>query len=265
MKKAQRNGLRLLLTLLLPLLFSSPVFIAHPAYAFNADIERTERQVAAAPAAEIERLPSPGPAAADEAEANANAIANAHDKATPAPANSDRPQIVILLDTGLGSAVIESAAADVRRYASAADIEVLVRGLPVKRTETLMRTDMPEVQRRLAPLLEAGVGATIDPGRFSTLLSQVEIGMEAGGRLDPKTDEVFQVMTSSPTAPAVWISLGRHVYAVSGTASISEALAKWRRTLEDAPEAFDPDDIPRLAPLKCALADSPLGRPVPAR
>lgn len=258
MTKAQRNGLRLLL----PLLFSSPVFIAHPAYAFNADIERTERQVAAAPAAEIERLPSPDPAAADEARADANA----HEKSPPAPANSDRTQIVILLDTGLGSAVIESAAADVRRFATAADIEVLVRGLPVMRTETLMRTDMVEAQKRLAPLLEAGVGATIDPGRFSTLLSQVEIGMEAGGRLDPKTDEVFQVMTSQPTAPAVWIALGRHVYAVSGTASISEALGKWRRTLEDAPpEAFDPDDVPRLAPLKRALAESPLGRLVPAR
>lgn len=256
MTKAQRNALRLLL----PLLFMSPVFIAHPAYAFNADIERTERQVAAAPAAEIERLPSPDPAAADEAEANANA----HDKATPA--SPARAQIVILLDTGLGSAVIESAAADIRRFSSAADIEVLVRGLPVKQTETLMRTDMPEVQRRLAPLLDAGLGAMIDPGRFSTLLSQVEAGMEAGGRLDPKTDEVFQVMTSSPTAPAVWISLGHCVYAVSGTASISEALGKWRRTLEDAPpEAIDPDDIPRLAPLTRALADSPLGRLVPAR
>lgn len=264
MTKAQRNALRLLL----PLLFSSPVFIAHPAYAFNADIERTERQVAAAPAAEIERLPSSAPlpssdpAAADEAKAESSA----HEKATPAPANPDRAQIVILLDTGLGSAVIESAAADIRRFSSAADIEVLVKGLPVKQTETLMRTDMVEAQKRLAPLLEAGVGATIDPGRFSTLLSQVEIGMEAGGRLDPKTDEVFQVMTSSPTAPAVWISLGHYVYAVSGTASISEALGKWRRTLEDAPpEAFDPDDAPRLAPLKRALADSPLGPLVPAR
>ena len=175
-------------------------------------------------------------------------------------------QIVILLDTGLGPAVIESAAADVRRFASAADIEVLVRGLPVKRTETLMRTDMLEAQKRLAPLLDAGLGATIDPGRFSTLLSQIEFGMEAGGRLDPKTDEVFQVMTSQPTAPAVWIALGHYVYAVSGTASISEALAKWRQTLEDAPpEAIDSDDAPRLAPLKNALADSPLGRLVPAR
>ena len=144
MTKAQRNALRLVL----PLLFSSPVFIAHPAYAFNADIERTERQVAAAPAAEIERLPSSDPAAADEAKAESSA----HEKATPAPSNPDRAQIVILLDTGLGSAVIESAAADIRRYASAADIEVLVRGLPVKRTETLMRTDMIEAQKTpLAP------------------------------------------------------------------------------------------------------------------
>lgn len=259
MTKTQRNGLRLLLPFLS---LWTVCFGTHAAHAFNADIERTTRPVAAAPAAEIERLPSTAQLVSPEALNKANA----DDKKAAPQTNPDRAQIVILLDTGLETAVIKSAAADVRRFASAADIEVLVRGLPVRRTETLMRTDMEEAQSRLAPLLEAGVGATIDPGRFSTLLSQVEIGMEAGGRLDPKTDEVFQVMTSSPTAPAVWIALGLHVYAVSGTASISEALGKWRRTLEDAPpEAIDADDEARLAPLKRALADSPLGRLVPVR
>lgn len=126
----------------------------------------------------------------------------------------------------------------------------------------MIRTDAREAQARLAPLFDAAAGRQpIDPGRFASLLAQVEAGLEAGGRLDPLTQEVFEVMTSAPTAPAVLITIGHFVYAVSGTASISEALAQWKRTLEDA--APESGDLARLAPLKAAFARTPLGRLAP--
>ena len=243
---------RRLIGILLPLLafaqgLASAAESAHGTHA----IEPLHREVEAVPGAENERVAT-GPLPTSPGDGG---------MAKESPSGPKRPRIVILLDTGLGSAVIEAAAHDIRVHEAAADIEVLVRGLPVMRTGSLIRTDAREAQARLAPLFKAGAGATIDPGRFASLLAQVEAGLEAGGRLDPLTQEVFEVMTSAPTAPAVLITIGNCVYAVLGTASISEALAQWKRTLEDA--APEPGDLASLEPLKAAFARTPLGRLAP--
>lgn len=243
---------RRLIGILLPLLVCAQgvAFAGESAHGTHG-IEPLHREVETVPGAEIERVATgPLPAAPGD-----------NDKTKESPSGPKRPHIVILLDTGLGSAVIEAAAHDIRIHEATADIEVLVRGLPVIRTGPLIRTDARKAQARLAPLFDAGAGATIDPGRFASLLAQVEAGLEAGGRLDPLTQEVFEVMTSAPTAPAVLITIDRCVYAVSGTASISEALSQWKHTLEDA--APEPGDLARLAPLKAAFARTPLGRPAP--
>lgn len=242
---------RRLIGILLPLLAFAQGLAAGESAHGTHGIEPLHREVEAVPGAEIERVATSPLVAATADDANAK----------ESPSGPKRPHIVILLDTGLGSAVIEAAARDIRVHGAHADIEVLVRGLPVIRNGPLIRTDAREAQARLAPLFDAGAGATIDPGRFASLLAQVEAGLEAGGRLDPLTQEVFEVMTSAPTAPAVLITIGHSVYAVSGTASISEALAQWKRTLEDA--APEPGDFARLAPLKAAFARTPLGRPAP--
>lgn len=243
---------RRLIGILLPLLACAQGLAAsESAKSSTHGIEPLHREVEAVPGAEIERVAT-GPLPASPGDDG---------KAKESPSGPKRPRIVILLDTGLGSAVIEAAARDIRIHEAAADIEVLVRGLPVMRTGSLIRTDPRKAQARLAPLFKAGAGATIDPGRFASLLAQVEAGLEAGGRLDPLTQEVFEVMTSAPTAPAVLITIGNCVYAVSGTASISEALAQWKRTLEDS--APEPGDLARLAPLKAAFARTPLGRLAP--
>lgn len=110
-------------------------------------------------------------------------------------------------------------------------------------------------------LVDAGFGAAIHPERFAFLLALAEEGLEAGGRLDARTEEVYEVMTAAPTAPAVLLTIGRSVYAVSGTASIVSALSQWRRTLAEA--VMDESDRTRVAALQTVLDGTPLGRIAP--
>ena len=173
--------------------------------------------------------------------------------------NTWRPRITILLDTGMTSSLVETAAEELKLVGDAADVEVLVRGLPVTRTPTGYRTDFEATSERLAPLVDAGFGAAIHPERFAFLLALAEV--EAGGRLDARTEEVYEVMTAAPTAPAFLLAIGRSVYAVSGTASIVSALSQWRRTLADA--VMDESDRTRIAALQTVLDGTPLGRIAP--
>lgn len=203
---------------------------------------------------EVEKAPSTELAAAPAASSQEASSDSQSDTS-----NAWRPRITILLDTGMTSSLVETAAEELKLVGDAADVEVLVRGLPVTRTPTGYRTDFEATSERLAPLVDAGFGAAIHPGRFAFLLALAEEGLEAGGRLDARTEEVYEVMT--PTAPAVLLTIGRSVYAVSGTASIVSALSQWRRTLAEA--VMDESDRTRVAALQTVLDGTPLGRIAP--
>lgn len=203
---------------------------------------------------EVEKAPSTELAAAPSASSSPEAFSDSKSDNS----NTWRPRITILLDTGMTSSLVETAAEELKLVGDAADIEVLVRGLPVTRTPTGYRTDFEATSERLAPLVDAGFGAAIHPERFAFLLALAEEGLEAGGRLDAKTEEVYEVMTA---APAVLLTIGRSVYAVSGTASIVSALSQWRRTLADA--VMDESDRTRVAALQTVLDETPLGRIAP--
>ena len=205
---------------------------------------------------EVEKAPSTELAAAPAASSQEASSDSQSDTS-----NAWRPRITILLDTGMTASLVETAAEELKLVGDAADVEVLVRGLPVTRTPTGYRTDFEATSERLAPLVDAGFGAAIHPERFAFLLALAEEGLEAGGRLDAKTEEVYEVMTAAPTAPAVLLTIGRSVYAVSGTASIVSALSQWRRTLADA--VMDESDRTRIAALQTVLDDTPLGRIAP--
>lgn len=205
---------------------------------------------------EVEKAPSTELAAAPAASSQEASSDSQSDTS-----NAWRPRITILLDTGMTSSLVETAAEELKLVGDAADVEVLVRGLPVTSTPTGYRTDFEATSERLAPLVDAGFGAAIHPGRFAFLLALAEEGLQAGGRLDAKTEEVYEVMTAAPTAPAVLLTIGRSVYAVSGTASIISALSQWRRTLADA--VMDKSDRTRIAALQTVLDETPLGRIAP--
>lgn len=205
---------------------------------------------------EVEKAPSSELAAAPAASSQEASSDSQSDTS-----NAWRPRITILLDTGMTASLVETAAEELKLVGDAADVEVLVRGLPVTRTPTGYRTDFEATSERLAPLVDAGFGAAIHPERFAFLLALAEEGLEAGGRLDAKTEEVYEVMTAAPTAPAVLLTIGRSVYAVSGTASIVSALSQWRRTLADA--VMDESDRTRIAALQTVLDETPLGRIAP--
>lgn len=205
---------------------------------------------------EVEKAPSSELAAAPAASSQEASSDSQSDTS-----NTWRPRITILLDTGMTFSLVETAAEELKLVGDAADVEVLVRGLPVTRTPTGYRTDFEATSERLAPLVDAGFGAAIHPERFAFLLALAEEGLEAGGRLDAKTEEVYEVMTAAPTAPAVLLTIGRSVYAVSGTASIVSALSQWRRTLADA--VMDESDRTRIAVLQTVLDETPLGRIAP--
>lgn len=203
---------------------------------------------------EVEKAPSTELAAAPSASSSPEAFSDSKSDNS----NTWRPRITILLDTGMTSSLVETAAEELKLVGDAADVEVLVRGLPVTRTPTGYRTDFEATSERLAPLVDAGFGAAIHPERFAFLLALAEEGLEAGDRLDAKTEEVYEVMTA---APAVLLTIGRSVYAVSGTASIVSALSQWRRTLADA--VMDESDRTRVAALQTVLDETPLGRIAP--
>lgn len=205
---------------------------------------------------EVEKAPSSELAAAPAASSQEASSDSQSDTS-----NAWRLRITILLDTGMTSSLVETAAEELKLVGDAADVEVLVRGLPVTRTPTAYRTDFEATSERLAPLVDAGFGAAIHPGRFAFLLALAEEGLQAGGRLDAKTEEVYEVMTAAPTAPAILLTIGRSVYAVSGTASIISALSQWRRTLADA--VMDESDRTRIAALQTVLDETPLGRIAP--
>ena len=198
---------------------------------------------------EVEKAPSTELAAAPSASSSPEAFSDSKSDNS----NTWRPRITILLDTGMTSSLVETAAEELKLVGDAADVEVLVRGLPVTRTPTGYRTDFEATSERLAPFVDAGFGAAIHPERFAFLLALAEEGLEAGG-----TEEVYEVMTAAPTAPAVLLTIGRSVYAVSGTASIVSALSQWRRTLADA--VMDESDRTRIAALQTVLDETPLGR-----
>ena len=202
---------------------------------------------------EVEKAPSTELAAAPSASSSPEAFSDSKSDNS----NTWRPRITILLDTGMTSSLVETAAEELKLVGDAADVEVLVRGLPVTRTPTGYRTDFEATSERLAPLVDAGFGAAIHPERFAFLLALAEEGLEAGGRLDARIEEVYEVTT----APAVLLTIGRSVYAVSGTASIVSALSQWRRTLADA--VMDDADRTRVAALQTVLDETPLGRIAP--
>ena len=77
----------------------------------------------------------------------------------------------------------------------------------------------------------------------------------------PAAALVLAGCTAAPTAPAVLPTIGRSVYAVSGTASIVSALSQWRRTLAEA--VMDESDRTRVAALQTVLDGTPLGRIAP--
>lgn len=206
---------------------------------------------------EVEKAPSSELAAAPAASSSQEASSDSQSDTS----NTWRPRITILLDTGMTFSLVETAAEELKLVGDAADVEVLVRGLPVTRTPTSYRTDFEATSERLAPLVDAGFGAAIHPERFAFLLALAEEGLEAGGRLDAKTEEVYEVMTAAPTAPAVLLTIGRSVYSVSGTASIVSALSQWRRTLAEA--VMDESDRTRVAALQTVLDGTPLGRIAP--
>lgn len=214
----------------------------------SATIAPEVREVEKAPSSELAAAP-----AASSQEASSDSQSDT--------SNAWRPRITILLDTGMTASLVETAAEELKLVGDAADVEVLVRGLPVTRTLTGYRTDFEATSERLAPLVDAGFGAAIHPERFAFLLALAEEGLEAGGRLDAKTEEVYEVMTAAPTAPAVLLTIGRSVYAVSGTASIVSALSQWRRTLAEA--VMDESDRTRIAALQTVLDETPLGRIAP--
>lgn len=240
-------GAAVLSCLLLPTAFASgPAGTAlEPS---SATIAPKVREVEKAPSTELAAAPS---ASSQEASSDSQSDTS----------NTWRPRITILLDTGMTSSLVETAAEELKLVGDAADVEILVRGLPVTRTPTGYRTDFEATSERLAPLVDAGFGAAIHPERFAFLLALAEEGLEAGGRLDAKTEEVYEVMTAAPTAPAVLLTIGRSVYAVSGTASIVSTLSQWRRTLADA--VMDESDRTRIAALQTVLDETPLGRIAP--
>lgn len=205
---------------------------------------------------EVEKAPSSELAAAPAASSQEASSDSQSDTS-----NAWQPRITILLDTGMTASLVKTAAEELKLVGDAADVEVLVRGLPVTRTPTGYRTDFEATSERLAPLVDAGFGAAIHPERFAFLLALAEEGLEAGGRLDAKTEEVYEVMTAAPTAPAVLLTIGRSVYVVSGTASIVSALSQWRRTLAEA--VMDESDRTRVAALQTVLDGTPLGRIAP--
>lgn len=233
----------------LPCLLLPAAFASEPAgtalESSSAAIAPEVREVEKAPSSELAAAP-----AASSQEASSDSQSDT--------SNAWRPRITILLDTGMTSSLVETAAEELKLVGDAADVEVLVRGLPVTRTPTAYRTDFEATSERLAPLVDAGFGAAIHPERFAFLLALAEEGLEAGGRLDAKTEEVYEVMTA---APAVLLTIGRSVYAVSGTASIVSALSQWRRTLADA--VMDESDRTRVAALQTVLDETPLGRIAP--
>lgn len=241
-------GAAALSCLLLPVAFASgPAGSALESS--SAAIAPEVREVEKAPSSELAAVP----AASSSQEASSDLKSD--------NSNAWRPRITILLDTGMSASLVENAAEELKLVGDAADVEVLVLGLPVTRTPTGYQTDFEATSERLAPLVDAGFGAAIHPGRFAFLLALAEEGLQAGGRLDAKTEEVCEVMTAAPTAPAVLLTIGRSVYAVSGTASIVSALSQWRRTLADA--VMDDSDRARVAALQTALDETPLGRIAP--
>lgn len=142
---------------------------------------------------EVEKAPSTELAAAPSASSSPEAFSDSKSDNS----NTWRPRITILLDTGMTSSLVETAAEELKLVGDAADVEVLVRGLPVTRTPTGYRTDFEATSERLAPLVDAGFGAAIHPERFAFLLALAEEGLEAGGRLDARTEEVYEVMTAA--------------------------------------------------------------------
>ena len=140
----------------------------------SATIAPEVREVEKAPSSELAAAP-----AASSQEASSDSQSDT--------SNAWRPRITILLDTGMTASLVETAAEELKLVGDAADVEVLVRGLPVTRTPTGYRTDFEATSERLAPLVDAGFGAAIHPERFAFLLALAEEGLEAGGRLDAKT------------------------------------------------------------------------------
>ena len=207
---------------------------------------------------EVEKAPSTELAAAPSASSSPEAFSDSKSDNS----NTWRPRITILLDTGMTSSLVETAAEELQLVGDAADVEVLVRGLPVTRTPKGYRTDFEATSERLAPLVDAGFGAAIHPERFAFLLALAEEGLEAGGRLDARTEEVYEVMTAAPTAPAavLRIMIGPRCLRGLGTAIVS-ALSWWRRTLAEA--VMDESDRTRVAALQTVLDGTPLGRIAP--
>ena len=122
---------------------------------------------------EVEKAPSTELAAAPSASSSPEAFSDSKSDNS----NTWRPRITILLDTGMTSSLVETAAEELKLVGDAADVEVLVRGLPVTRTPTGYRTDFEATSERLAPLVDAGFGAAIHPERFAFLLALAEEGL----------------------------------------------------------------------------------------
>lgn len=79
---------------------------------------------------EVEKAPSSELAAAPAASSSQEASSDSQSDTS----NAWRPRITILLDTGMTASLVETAAEELKLVGDAADVEVLVRGLPVTRT-----------------------------------------------------------------------------------------------------------------------------------
>ena len=93
---------------------------------------------------EVEKAPSTELAAAPSASSSPEAFSDSKSDNS----NTWRPRITILLDTGMTSSLVETAAEELKLVGDAADVEVLVRGLPVTRTPTGYRTDFEATSER---------------------------------------------------------------------------------------------------------------------
>lgn len=100
---------------------------------------------------EVEKAPSTELAAAPSASSSPEASSDSRSDNS----NTWRPRITILLDTGMTSSLVETAAEELKLVGDAADVEVLVRGLPVTRTPTGYRTDFEATSERLAQAPQA--------------------------------------------------------------------------------------------------------------
>lgn len=156
---------------------------------------------------EVEKAPSTELAAAPAASSQEASSDSQSDTS-----NAWRPRITILLDTGMTSSLVETAAEELKLVGDAADVEVLVRGLPVTRTPTGYRTDFEATSERLAPLVDSGKPAS------SVWTERCFFGKESSAASGTVTEE------TSAVARAIFSGVCTSTDATTETVKCSEVL-----------------------------------------